>query len=101
MKLKAGDNVVVIAGKNKGATGKVLRTLPKKDRVVIEGVNKVKRHVPRRGERAGQVFEFEAPIHASNVMLVDPKGGKRSRVGYTKDKAGKKQRIAKKSQSTI
>lgn len=101
MKIKVGDNVVVIAGKNKGATGKIMRLDTKKNRVVVDGVNKIKRHVPRRGDRPGQVIEMEAPIHASNVMLIDPKNNKRTRVGFQKDAKGKKSRVAKKSNSVI
>ena len=101
MKIKAGDNVVVIAGKHKGATGKILKTLPKKERVVIEGLNKVTRHVKKTKERSGQKVEFEAPMHVSNVMLVDPKSKKRSRVGYQKDSKGVKTRISKNSKTSI
>lgn len=101
MKLKVNDTVVVIAGKNKGATGKIMKTFPKTSRIRIEGVNMVTRHVPRRGDRPGQTLQYEAPIHASNVMLLDPKTSKRSRVGFTKDESGKKQRIAKKSNSVL
>ncbi len=101
MKIRTGDNVVVIAGKNKGKTGKVMRVLAKTEKVVIEGVNMVKRHVRKNRERAGQIIEFEAPIHVSNVMLVDPKSKKRTRVGYDKDSKGKKVRVAKQSKSTL
>lgn len=101
MKIKKGDTVVVIAGKHKGKTGTIMRTMPKSDRVVIEGVNKVTRHVRKTKDRAGQKIEFEAPIHASNVMLVDPKTKKRSRIGYDKNDKGKKSRISKKSKSVI
>ena len=90
MKLRTGDNIVVIAGKNKGKTGKILRVLKKRDRVVVEGVNKVKRHLPKRNNQPGQIVEFEAPLHISNVMLVDPKTKKRTRLGYSKDTKGKK-----------
>ncbi len=101
MKIKAGDNVVVIAGKHKGKTGKVLRVNSKSERVVVEDVNKVSRHVRKTTNRAGQIVQFEAPIHASNVMLIDPKTKKRSRIGYTIDSKGTKQRIAKNSNSTL
>lgn len=101
MKLKAGDQVVVIAGKNRNKTGKVLRVLKKTDRIVIEGLNKVTRHMKRRGEQAGQKIEFEAPLHISNVMLIDPKTKKRSRVGTQVNKEGKKERIAKKSNTVL
>lgn len=101
MKIRKDDMVVVIAGKNKGQTGKVMRVLPKQDRVVIEGVNKVKRHVRKTRDRAGQMIEFEAPIHVSNVMLIDPKTKKRSRVGYQKDKDGSKKRLSKNSNTSL
>jgi large subunit ribosomal protein L24 len=101
MKIKKGDNVVVIAGKNKGKTGTVMRTLVKSDRVVVEGVNKVTRHVRKTKDRPGQKIEFEAPFHASNVMLIDPKTKKRTRVSVSKDEKGKKQRISKKSNTVI
>lgn len=97
MKIKKNDNVVVIAGKDKGETGKVVRVLPKEDRVLVEGVNVVKRHTKSRvsGE-AGQIIEKSLPIHISNVMVVDPKTNKPTRVGF-EIKDGKKVRIAKKS----
>ncbi len=101
MKIRKNDLVVVIAGKNKNQTGKVLRTLAKKDRVVVEGVNKVKRHMRATKERPGKILGFEAPMHISNVMLVDPKTKKRSRIGFTRDAKGVKQRIAKKSKTSI
>lgn len=99
--IKKGDNVVVIAGKNKGKTGNVMRVLPKTSRVVIEGVNKVTRHVKKTKERNGQKIEFEAPMHISNVMLIDPKTKKRTRVKHSKDEKGKTQRISKKSNTVI
>jgi large subunit ribosomal protein L24 len=108
MKFKIGDTVVVIAGKyrkvgdkNEPATGKIIKLDVKNNRVVVEGLNKVKRHVKKRGQQAGQILEFEAGIEASNLMLLDPKTKKASRIGYTKDKNGKKQRIAKKSNTVI
>lgn len=101
MKIKTGDNIVVIAGKNKNKTGKVMKVLTKTNRVVVEGVNKATRHVRKTKNNPGQKIEFEAPIHASNVMLVDPKEKKRTRVGYQKDNKGKKIRISKKSKTVI
>ena len=105
MKFKIGDTVVVIAGKyrrigdkNEPATGKIIK---KNNRVVVEGLNMVKRHVKKRGATPGQIVNFEAAIEASNVMLLDPKTKKASRIGHTKDKNGKKQRIAKKSNTVI
>ena len=101
MKLKKGDTVVAIAGKNKGQTGKVLRTMPKADRVVVEGLNKVTRHVRKTKDRPGSKIQFEAPMHSSNVMLVDPKTKKRTRIAHGKDEKGKKQRTTKKSNTVI
>ena len=98
MKVKVGDNVKVLTGKDKGKEGKVLFTLRKKDRVVVEGVNIVKKHRKGNGQESGGIVEIEAPIHASNVMLVDPKTKKPTRVGITMDeKNNKKIRISKKS----
>ena len=98
MKVKVGDNVKVLTGKDKGKEGKVLYTLRKKDRVVVEGVNIVKKHRKGNGQDSGGIMEIEAPIHASNVMLVDPKTKKPTRVGITMDeKNNKKIRISKKS----
>jgi large subunit ribosomal protein L24 len=97
MKIKKGDKVIVIAGKHKGENGTVVRVLPDVGRVIVEGVNKVKRHVkPKtRGEK-GQIVEREAAFHASNVMLVDPKEGTRTRIALKKVD-GKVVRVAKKS----
>lgn len=98
MKVKVGDNVKVLTGKDKGKEGKVLYTLRKKDRVVVEGVNIVKKHRKGNGQESGGIMEIEAPIHASNVMLLDPKTKKPTRVGITIDeKNNKKIRISKKS----
>jgi len=101
MKIKTGDTVVVIAGKHKNKTGKVMRVLPKTDRIVVESVNTVTRHVKKTKERAGQKVTFEAPFQASNVMLVDPKTKKPTRIGYQVDSKGKKTRIAKKSKTVL
>ena len=72
MKIKTGDNVIVIAGKDRNKTGKVLRVVNKSGRVVVEGINKVVRHMKKTKQRAGQMVTFEAPLHASDVMLLDP-----------------------------
>ena len=97
MKIKKGDSVIVIAGKDKGKEGKVVKALPSDDRVVVEGVNIKKRHLrARRSGKKGQIVEFAAPIHVSNVMIKDPKTGKPSRIGY-KTVGDKKVRISKKS----
>ena len=101
MKLKLGDNVVVIAGKDKGKTGKITKILRKLDKVVVEKVNMRTKHIKKTAQRPGEKIQFEAPIHVSNVMLVDPKTSKRTRIGYRKLENGKKERIAKKSQVGI
>lgn len=97
MHIKTGDKVVVISGKDKGKEGVVLSAQPNNNKVVVEGVNVVKKHVrPSQMNPDGGIVEFEAPIHVSNVMIVDPKSGKPSRVGF-KFVDGKKVRFAKKS----
>ena len=102
MNFKVGDEVVVIAGSDKGKTGKIVRTLRDENKVVVEGVNVVKKHQKATGQESGGIVEMAAPIHASNVMIVDPKTKKRTRVGHTTDeKTGKKIRIAKKSNEKI
>lgn len=102
MKIKKGDNVVVIAGKNRGTTGKVELVLTKKNMIVIDGVNVVKKH--RRAtqqSRAGQIVEKSMPIHVSNVMLADPKGGKPTRVRIERGGEGTRERVAVKSKAKI
>lgn len=101
MKLKTGDKVVVIAGKDKGKEGNIIKTLKDANKVVVEGVNVVKKHMKPNGQTAGSIVEVESAIDASNVMLVDPKTGKCTRIGHTIDKKGKKIRVAKKSNSNI
>jgi large subunit ribosomal protein L24 len=101
MKIKKGDNIKVIAGKDKGKTGTVKEAFPKKDMVLVEGVNVLTKHekARRRGSK-GQVVQKAFPIHVSNVMIVDPKTGKPSRVG--KKKVGEKMtRVAKKSGQSL
>ena len=97
MHVKKGDTVKVISGKDKGKTGVVLTALPKKDRVLVEGVNIIKKHTkPNQANPQGGIVSQEAAIHVSNVMLIDPKSGEPTRVGY-KVVDGKKVRVAKKS----
>ena len=97
MRIKTGDTVVIITGKDKGKTGKVLEAKPSANKVIVEGRNMVKKHVRQSEQHPdGGVIEFEAPIKASNVMIVDPKTGERTRVGF-KMVDGKKVRYAKKS----
>ena len=93
MQIKTGDKVVIISGKDKGKEGVVLSANPSKNKVVVEGVNVVKKHIkPNRANETGGILEVEAPIHASNVMLIDPKTKKRTRIGHTIEK-DKKVRI--------
>ena len=96
MKIKVGDKVTVIAGKDRGKEGTVTKTLRSTDKVVVEGVNIVKKHIKPTSGEDGRIAEIEAPIHVSNVMLYDDKAKKATRVGYEK-KDGKKIRISKKS----
>lgn len=93
-RLRRGDDVVVISGNDKGKRGKVLRVIAERNTVVIEGIHKVKRHVKSQPQRPGGIIEIEAPIHASNVMPVDPQTGKPTRVKI-KVEDGKKTRVAK------
>ena len=101
MNLKTGDKVVVIAGKDKGKEGKITKILKADNKVVVEGVNVAKKHIKPNGQTAGSIVEVELPIHASNVMILDPKTKKRTRIGHTVDKKGKKIRVAKKSNESL
>jgi large subunit ribosomal protein L24 len=101
MKIHTEDKVKIITGKDKGKTGKVLKTYEAKDKILVEGVNVVKRHVkPGAVSKEGGIISIERPIHVSNVMIVDGKGSKTTRIGY-KDVDGKKYRINKKSGEVI
>lgn len=96
MKLKKGDNVIVIAGKSKGAKGAIARAFPARNMVLIDGVNISKRHKkPTAQNRKGQIVDIPMPIHVSNVMIVDPKGGKPTRIKISREKDGKRSRVAK------
>src|SRR5205085_8812222 len=106
--IKSGDDVIVIGGKDRGKRGKVLRVEPAKDRLYVEGLNMVKRHQrPRqvagaqRAEQVGGVIEKEGPIHISNVMLLDPREGKPTRLGVEVSDDGKRFRIARRSGQRI
>jgi large subunit ribosomal protein L24 len=102
LRIKKGDKVVVIAGKDKSKTGRVLVVYPKENRVLVEGVNIVKRHTkPNFKYPEGGIIEKEAPIHISNVAIVDPKTGEPTRVGYKFLEDGTKVRFAKKSGEVI
>jgi len=99
-KLKTGDKVVVVSGSNKGKEGKITKILD--GRVIVEGVNLVKKHLkPKNNNGNGEIVEVEAPIHSSNVMLIDPKTKKPTKVRIEEDNKGKKIRISKKSNEKI
>ena len=105
MKVKKNDTVLVIAGKDKGAKGKVLKVYPERDRVLVEGVNAIKKHTAvssnQRGAQSGGIVTQEAPIHVSNVMVVDS-DGKAARIGYrVDDETGKRVRISKRNGKDI
>lgn len=101
MKIKQDDQVRVIAGKDKDKKGKVLRVMKKTNRVVVEKINMRTRHIKKSATRPGEIIHYEAPLHASNVMVIDPKKNQPTRVGYKKLENGKKIRIAKKSGDTL
>ncbi|MBF9131455.1 50S ribosomal protein L24 [Plantactinospora sp. S1510] len=98
MKVKKGDTVIVIAGKDKGAKGKVIAAYPRQDKILVEGVNRVKKHTrirtTQRGAKTGGIVTQEAAIHVSNVQVVDSDGNP-TRVGYRIDESGQKVRIAR------
>lgn len=100
-KIKKGDKVVVLTGRDKGKTGEVVKVLPSESRVVVSGVNTVKRHQRATQTSAGGIEEKDAAIHVSNVALADPKTGEATRVGFKTGKDGKKVRVAKKSGEVI
>lgn len=99
-RIKKGDKVVVIAGKDKGRSGEVLRVMPKEDRAIVQGVNMVRRHQRQSQSAEGGIVSKEASIHLSNIAFADPKDGKPTRVGIT-EKDGKKVRVAKRSGEVI
>ena len=101
MKIKKGDKVIVITGKDKGKTGEVIKAMPKDNKVVVVGVNMVKRHQKPSQENAGGIVSKEMPIHVSNVALIDPKSGKATRVAMRVEEGGRKVRIAKRSGDAI
>jgi large subunit ribosomal protein L24 len=101
LKIKKGDQVVVLTGKDKGTKGEVLKVLTDTRRVIVQGVNMATRHNKPGQLSAGGIEKKEATIHISNVALVDPKGGKATKIGYKTLKDGKKVRFARKSGETI
>ena len=107
MKIRRDDEVVVISGKDRGKTGRVLRVDPKKQRVYVEGLNIVKRHTrpqqvrgAQRAEQVGGVIEREGPIHISNVMLMDPKDKKPTRLGVSRE-GGERVRVTRRSETRL
>jgi large subunit ribosomal protein L24 len=104
MKVRKGDTVVVIAGKDKGAKGKVIQAYPENNRVLVEGVNRIKKHTrisqTQRGAQSGGIVTQEAPIHVSNVMVVDS-DGKPTRVGYRTNDDGRRVRVSRRNGKDI
>ncbi len=101
LKLKKGDQVIVLTGKDKGKKGEILRSIPDENRVVVSGVNVVKKHTKPSQFNAGGIESKELSIHVSNVALADPKKGTATKIGYKTLKDGKKVRVAKKSGETL
>ncbi len=100
LKIKKGDQVIVLSGDDKGKTGEVVKAMPKEGKVVVQGVNLVKRHTKPSQTTPGGIVTKEAPISVSNVAIVDPKSNKASKIGY-KEIDGKKVRVARKSGEVI
>ncbi len=101
LKIKKGDRVVVLIGRDKGKTGEVLKAFPRDNKVIVQGVNVAKRHQRPTQTSGGGIIEKEAPIHASNVAHIDPKDSKPTRVGFKKLDDGTKVRIARRSGEVI
>jgi large subunit ribosomal protein L24 len=99
-KIRKGDKVVVLTGKDKGRTGEVVQVMPKEDRAIVRGVNVVKRHQRQTQSQEAGIISKEAPIHLSNIAIADPKDGKPTRVGF-KIEGDKKVRVAKRSGVSI
>ena len=104
MKVKKGDTVIVISGKDKGAKGKVIQAYPERNRVIVEGVNRIKKHTritqTQRGAQSGGIVTQEAAIHVSNVMVVDS-DGKPTRIGYRTNDEGKRVRVSRRNGKDI
>ncbi|MDO5725682.1 MAG: 50S ribosomal protein L24 [Tissierellia bacterium] len=102
MRIKTGDKVIVIAGKDKGKVGKVLKIMPREERVIVEGINMITKHMKTTSpQKPGGIKQLEAPIHISNVMYYDEKNKKGTRVGYKIDDQGQKSRFMKSSGEAI
>lgn len=100
-KIKKGDKVVVLAGRDKGRTGEVIQVMPKDERALVRGVNIVKRHQRQTANQEGGIISKEAPVHLSNIAVADPKDGKPTRVGFQVLEDGSKVRVAKRSGEKI
>ena len=101
LKIRKGDHVVVMAGKDKGKGGEVLKVLPRENKAIVQGVNNIKRHQRQTPQQDGGIVTREAPIQISNLALEDPKDGKPTRVGFKTLKDGRKVRFAKRSGEVI
>lgn len=101
LKIKKGDHVIVITGRDKGKHGEVIEMLPKENRAIVRGVNVVRRHLKATQTKQGGIISKEAPIQLSNIALEDPKDGKPTRVGFKMLEDGKKVRFAKRSGEVI
>jgi large subunit ribosomal protein L24 len=105
MKIRKGDTVQVISGKDRGAKGKVIQAYPAADKILVEGVNRIKKHTKitttQRGAQSGGIVVQEAPIHISNVMLVDPEDGRPTRTGSKIDENGVKVRVSRRTGKEI
>ncbi len=101
LKIKKGDKVVVLAGKDKGKTGEVVKAFPRDSKVIVQGINMIKRHTKPSTTAQGGIIEREAKIHVSNVAHVDPKDSKPTRVGFKTLEDGSKVRVAKRSGEVI
>jgi large subunit ribosomal protein L24 len=100
-KIRKGDKVVVLAGRDRGRTGEVIEVRPSEDRALVRGVNMVKRHQRQTANQEGGIISKELPVHLSNLAIADPKDGKPTRVGFKVQSDGKKIRIAKRSGAEI
>jgi large subunit ribosomal protein L24 len=100
-KIKKGDKVVVVSGRDKGRSGEVVRVMPREDRALVRGVNMVKRHQKQTMKEEGGIVRKELPIHISNIAVADPKDGKPTRVGFKILDDGRKVRFAKRSGDLI
>jgi len=100
-KIKKGDRVVVLTGKDRGRSGDVVKIVPAENRAIVQGINMVKRHTRQSPGEEGGIISKEAPLHLSNLAIADPKDGKPTRVGFQTLKDGRKVRVAKRSGETI